>query len=192
VAAIPQQSGRLLSVEQYAALGEDEHGRYELQEGSLVMSPSPVPDHVYAMAELYVQLRSQVPDDLEVLLDLDLDLDLVPAGQPGFVRRPDLVILKKVARKRVRDERGLIRASEVLVVIEIVSPGSRRLDNVIKRGEYADAGIPYYWIVDIEPPVSLLPCHLTEEFGYVDDGAVAGAFSMADPFPVNLDLSQLR
>jgi len=25
--------------------------------------------------------------------------------------------------------------------------------------EYADASIPNYWIVDIEPPVSLLPCH---------------------------------
>ena len=36
-----RQPGRLLTVENYASLGEDERGRYELQEGSLVVSPSP-------------------------------------------------------------------------------------------------------------------------------------------------------
>jgi Uma2 family endonuclease len=30
------------------------------------------------------------------------------------------------------------------LVVEIVSPGSHRTDHVIKRGEYADAGIPHY------------------------------------------------
>ena len=29
----------------------------------------------------------------------------------------------------------------MLVVVELVSPTSRRTDHVIKRGEYADAGI---------------------------------------------------
>jgi Uma2 family endonuclease len=192
VTAIPQRPGRLLAVEQYATLGEDERGRFELQEGSLVVSPSPRPYHAKAMGQLFLQLTRQMPDHLDVLIGIDVDLELVPASQPGFVRRPDLVIADKAAPDRAEADGRLIRASEVLVVIEIVSSGSRRLDNVIKRGEYADAGIPHYWIVDIEPPVSLLPCHLTGEFGYVDDGAVAGAFSGTDPFPVSLDLRLLR
>jgi Uma2 family endonuclease len=40
------------------------------------------------------------------------------------------------------------RAADVLLVIEIVSPGSRRTDHVTKLREYAKAGIPTYWIVD--------------------------------------------
>lgn len=183
--------GHPLTVDEYVALGEDEHQRCELQEGSLVMSPSPDPDHANAMGELYVQLRRQVPGNLEVLLDIDVDLDLAPADQPGFVRRPDLIVVERSARARARDG-GLIRASEVVLVIEVVSPGSRRLDNVVKRGEYADAGIGHYWIVDIERPVSLLACHLTEAFGYVDDGAVTGQLKTLTPFPVEIDLTALR
>jgi Putative restriction endonuclease len=57
---------------------------------------------------------------------------------------------------------GLLRASDVLVVVEIASPGSQRLDHVVKRHEYADAGIGHYWIVDLDEPVTLLDCHLAD------------------------------
>lgn len=188
----PQPPRRLLTVEEFAALGEDEQGRSELQEGALVMAPSPRPHHVLAMGRLFLQLQQQVPGDVEVMQDIDVNLELAASNQPGFVRRPDLVIVDKAAPDRAELEGRLIKASEVLVVIEIVSPGSRRLDNVTKRGEYADAGIPYYWIVDIDRPVSLVACHLTEEFGYLDHGSATGSFATADPFPVKLDLTQLR
>jgi hypothetical protein len=61
----------------------------------------------------------------------------------------------------------------------------------MKHGEYADAGIPHYWIVDLDEPVSLLACHLAGEFGYVDGGAVTGVFRAAEPFPVEIDLDAL-
>jgi len=188
---LPDPIGHLLTVEEYAELGETETGYTELQEGRLLMSPSPVPDHNLASGELFVQLRSQLPDHLLVIQDIDLDLQLVPAGQPGFSRRPDLMVFERTARERVRAEGGMIRASEVLVVIEVVSPGSRRTDHVIKRDEYADAGIPHYWIVDLYQPVSIIACHLAGEFGYQDPGAVSGTFTTAEPFPARLQLDQL-
>jgi Uma2 family endonuclease len=40
----------------------------------------------------------------------------------------------------------------VLLVIEIVSPGSEGVDLITKRREYAAAGIPQYWIVDQDAP----------------------------------------
>ncbi|MGH3752566.1 MAG: Uma2 family endonuclease [Pseudonocardiaceae bacterium] len=87
----------------------------------------------------------------------------------------------------MRDEGGLIRAAEVLVVIEIVSPGSRRTDHVAKRSEYADAGLPHYWIVDLDEPVPLLDCHLAEGFGYQDGGSItAVVVTTTEPFPVCL------
>jgi Uma2 family endonuclease len=127
-----------------------------------------------------------------VVQDIDIDLELAPASHPGFSRRPDLVVVDQAAVDRVDREGGLLRASEALVVVEIVSPGSRRMDNVIKRGEYADAGIPHYWIVDIDSPVSLVACRLTEEFGYRDSQVATGTLTTTDPFAVTLDLDRLR
>jgi hypothetical protein len=39
----------------------------------------------------------------------------------------------------------------VLVAIEVVSPGSRRMDTVTKRSEYVEAEIEHYWIVELWP-----------------------------------------
>ncbi len=182
---------RLLTVAEYLALGETEQGYDELVEGRVVTSPSPVPDHNNAEVEAAVQLRPQLPPHLEVLLDLDVDLELAPPEAPGFTRRPDLIIVQREARKRVRREGGVIKAFEVLVVGEFVSPGSRRTDNVVKRGEYADAGIPHYWIIDLTEPVTLIACHLAGEFGYADGGEVSGVFRTTEPFPIELDLDGL-
>jgi len=127
------------------------------------------------------RLSEQLPADLQVIPDVDIDLELVPPGQPGWSRRPDLIVVHQVAVERVRREGGLLRACEVVVLVEIVSPGSRRTDHVIKRSEYADAGIRHYWIVDVDSPVSLINCHLAEGFGYQDGGAVTSEYTMTEP-----------
>lgn len=184
-------SVHLLTIAEYASLGETEHSYTELIEGRLIMSPSPVPDHNNAGFELGVELRSRLPDAFEVQLDMDVDLNLVPADEPGSSRRPDLMVVNRNARKRVRAEGGLIRASEVLLVVEIVSPSSKRIDHVHKRNDYADAGIPNYWIIDIDDPVSLTACRLTEEFGYQDDQIATGIFKAEVPFPVEINLDRL-
>lgn len=92
----------------------------------------------------------------------------------------------------MRAEGGLIRADEVLVAVEIVSPGSRRTDYVVKRGEYADAGIPHYWIIDPQQPVSLLSCHLAGELGYRETTETGGSYVAAEPFDLRLQLDALR
>ncbi|MFC4856775.1 Uma2 family endonuclease [Actinophytocola glycyrrhizae] len=184
-------SVHLLTIGEYAALGETEHGYTELIEGRLIMSPSPVPDHNNAGFELGVELRSLVPADFEVQLNMDVDLDLVSADEPGSSRRPDLMVVHSGARKRVRAEGGLIRASEVLLVVEIVSPSSKRIDHVHKRNDYADAGIPNYWIVDSDDPVSLTACRLTEQFGYQNDQTATGTFRTDVPFPAEITLDRL-
>jgi Uma2 family endonuclease len=181
----------LLTIAEYAALGETDSGYTELVEGRLLMSPSPAPMHNIASLELAVQLRSQLPNHLKIVPEVDIDLELLPPGQPGFSRRPDLVLIQRAGLERVSSEGGLLRASEVLVVIEIVSPGSRRTDRVTKHGEYADAGIPHYWIVDLESPVSLLACHLAGEFGYADSGEVTSKFTTTEPIDLRLDLDKL-
>lgn len=74
-----------------------------------------------------------------------------PAGlrvrlRPGLFREPDVVFLSK-ARLHLR---GAEFWSGADLVVEVVSGTSsdRARDLVQKRREYAEAGVPEYWIVD--------------------------------------------
>jgi Uma2 family endonuclease len=189
--ALPVQRPRLLTVAEYVALPEDGEDRYELQEGIRVMSPRPVPRHQWCVSRLLRSLADQAPDHLVVLPEVDVDLGLTRPDQPGFVRVPDLVVVPRAALDRVDREGGLLRAREVVLAVEILSTGSRRMDSVTKHAEYADAGIPHYWIVDPEPQVALTACHLAGAFGYADAAPVTGAFATEAPFPVRLQLDAI-
>ncbi|MET8853042.1 Uma2 family endonuclease [Amycolatopsis sp. NPDC004625] len=181
----------LLTIEEYAALGETDTGFTELVEGRVVMSPSPVADHNIVVFELGQHLAGQLPSHLRVLPETDVNLGLAPKGKPGFSRRPDLLIVERAGIARIRRDGAMVRAEEVAVVIEVVSPGSKRTDYYVKHDEYADAGIPHYWIIDTSEPISLVACHQAGEFGYLDAAAVTGTFTTDVPFPVKLDLDAL-
>jgi Uma2 family endonuclease len=186
--------GRLFTIAEYAELGEDDQYRWELQEGNLVMSPSPSPDHMLVSGELRDQLKTQLPLTLVVIQDVDIDLQLDRADQPGTSRCPDLVVIDRSEVARVRREGGILRAPEVLLVVEIISPGSRRMDQVIKRAEYADAAIPHYWIVDLKPAdaVSLHAYRkIGDSSGYVDDGKAVTSYTAELPHPVTIDLDRI-
>jgi Uma2 family endonuclease len=189
--ALPLQPPRLLTVAEFAALPEATDGRYELQEGKVVMSPSPVPEHQLCQHRLQVQLDPHVPPDLCIVPAVDVDLGLVPPTRPGFVRIPDIVVATHAGLERRHREGGLLRAREVVLAVEIVSDGSQRTDRTIKHDEYADAGIPHYWIIDIDSRPALTACHLAGEFGYIDAAPVSGTFIADEPFPVRLDLDRL-
>ena len=139
------------------------------------------------MLELRFQLREQTPSSLRTVAGADIDLELVPAREPGTVRVPDLVVVTEASFQRVRDGGGLLRAADVLLAVEILARSTRRTDSVIKRAEYADAGIGHYWILDLLDGPSLTGCHLAGEFGYADDPPVRGLFSMTDPLPARID-----
>src|SRR3977135_2361760 len=98
-----------LTIGEYAALGETKSGYTELIEGHLLMSPSPTTKHMRASGRMYLQLTEQLPERIEVFQDIDIDRELVPAGEPGFSRRPDLVVVDRKASDRVHSEGGLLR-----------------------------------------------------------------------------------
>jgi Uma2 family endonuclease len=190
VTAFSVPAGRLLTVADYLALPETDE-RFELQGGSLVMSPSPKPRHQDAMFWLVEQLRPQLPQHLRITGAVDVDLALAPKDAPGFVRAPDVVVATADGTERVQRESGILRATDVVLAVEILSPGSARIDRTLKRAEYADAGIPHYWLVDISDRPSLVACHLAGEFGYADASPATGVFETDAPFPLSLDLDQL-
>jgi Uma2 family endonuclease len=65
---------------------------------------------------------------------------------PGRFREPDLVLLLDV--NDPRNQNAFWLGADL--VVEIVSPDYVERDTVIKRTDYAEAGIPEYWIVNPE------------------------------------------
>ncbi len=118
---------------------------------------------------------------------------VVRAEHPPIVRVPDVVVT------RVGGPEDRLAASDVLLAVEIISPGSRNVDLHLKPFEYAEAGIPHYWLVDLDPPApSITVFHL----GAPDDGDVEGPatasrlvttvpFDNAVPFDLCIDIPAL-
>jgi len=63
---------------------------------------------------------------------------------PGKFREPDLIFMSNQHASRIGEQ--FWECPDL--VVEVLSEGSRNLDRVQKKAEYARAGIPEYWIVD--------------------------------------------
>ncbi|SDW23597.1 Endonuclease, Uma2 family (restriction endonuclease fold) [Saccharopolyspora shandongensis] len=145
----------LLSLEDWAALPEDNSHRVELVEGNLSVTPRPVSFHQLALMELGYQLRAQLPKSLVALAEVEVVL----FEHLATVRVPDLVVVPAALAK---ENLARYQASDVVLAVEVISPGSGRIDRVLKFAEYAEAGIPNYWIVDLESPTSLAAYELKD------------------------------
>jgi Uma2 family endonuclease len=84
------------------------------------------------------------------------------AGREGG-RTPDLSVWSKPPPRGV-----WLSVAELLLVVEIVSPGSEAMDEVTKRREYASAGIPQYWVVDRDAAQTVTLYQLSSEAAYIE------------------------
>lgn len=134
----------MLTIAEFAALPEDDQHRWELQAGELVEVPRLPAQHLRAIGRLFAQLEPQLPPGQAAIPSVDIDLDLVPPDRPGHARRPDLIVVNAETVDRAEYERRLIRASEVMLVVDIVSPGLVRIVR-----QYAEAGIKHYWAIEL-------------------------------------------
>lgn len=170
---------QLMSLGQWRALPLAVEQRWELQEGVLIVSPRPTPAHSRMVSRLWRQIADQLPAGVEVLQEVEVVVD---ARTPATVRVPDLVV------RRTAADDSVITADQVVLAVEVVSPGSRRTDHVTKRSEYADAGIAHYWVVDLDTPATITALALTDH-GY-DGGQVAGDYTTTIPFPLAISVTR--
>lgn len=142
----PTRPGHLMDLDEWSALPEDSERRYELAEGVLQMVARPISRHQKLLLRLAAQLDAT--DRFAVRPEVELVVDDGPAAT---VRVPDIV----VAPPDLPDTTPRSYGRDVLAVVEILSPGSRRLDRILKLAEYAEAGVPCYLLVEPGPPVSV-------------------------------------
>jgi len=187
MAAKVQEAGRwhpdLLDGEWTVELLEalpDDGLRYELIDGTLLVSPLPTPRHQAAIGELYLLLRATCPEDHFVFLS---PLDWQPDGRTSL--EPDLLVVR-------RDRIGAKNITQTpTLVIEVISPSSRRIDRTLKLSRYAGGGISHYWVVDpMTPSVDIYEFH-QGEYRLVASAAVDESVVVTAPFPVTVTPNNL-
>jgi Uma2 family endonuclease len=170
------------------ALPEDGK-RYELADGWLTeLSPSPWGDHG---AERLKEILKAAAAAEQAGADVYVAGGPNDVSTPAGIRKPDVfVVPKDVARSTISRRVRTYYASDLLLVAEVVSPrsGSERTDRVQKVGEYAKAGIPLYWIIELDPDPKVTVLSLGEDAYELAAEVRAGhVLSVQEPFPVSFD-----
>ncbi len=125
-----------------AMMTADEHHRYEISpEGVLSIMPPPEFAHAVIATQIMLWLGVAGVPAKRLVQGVGLRIPGRTEGVGG--RIPDLVVWSKVPTGGV-----WLPVADVLLVVEIISPGSVGIDTVTKRNEYAGAGIPNYWMID--------------------------------------------
>jgi Uma2 family endonuclease len=122
----------------------DDGQRYELVDGELLVSPSPRGAHQRAVLELALVLGPWVrAHGVGALCISPADLDF---GSDQLLQ-PDLFVGAMVNGREPIDWADF---GVPILVVEVVSPGTARYDRVIKRRWYQRAGVPAYWVIDLD------------------------------------------
>ena len=124
----------------YLALPDDR--RVELIDGKFYDMAAPNTRHQIIIGQLHLQFQACAqahPGCMVLLSPVDVMLDM----DDRTVVQPDLMVLCDLSKLR----KGRVFGAPDLV-IEVISPGSRRMDYGKKAGKYIDAGVREYWIID--------------------------------------------
>lgn len=154
--------------------------RWELLAGTLHVTPAPSGPHQTIALNLCRVLRAARPEGLAVMV---APFDLRPDERTSL--QPDVLVV-------TAEEAAKARTSVApLLVVEVLSPGSRADDLGSKRVVYEGLAIPSYWIVDPEGPTITV---LRLDGGRYAEVTVAGPHDVLStdvPFPVEIVVSQL-
>lgn len=138
-------SATKLTCDEFFAMfpGEDEGVCRELIDGEVVVTPNPVTRHQQLVVRLTVSLGNYFeahPGHGELLTaPFDVVLSLFDVVVPDL-----LVVLNEQAK--ILTEKNAQGAPAV--VVEILSPSTRKRDLTVKRQLYDREGVREYWIVD--------------------------------------------
>ncbi|MDQ2806579.1 MAG: Uma2 family endonuclease [Chloroflexota bacterium] len=130
----------LWSEAQYLRLTDSTSRLIEFTDGQLEVLPMPTDKHQAIIEELLELLRAFIRPRGGVARSSALRMRV----RPGKYREPDLLAL----RDRTDPRRGNRLWHGADVVMEVVSPDNPERDTQEKRQDYAEGGVPEYWIVN--------------------------------------------
>jgi Uma2 family endonuclease len=151
----PAAPYRKLTYRDYVRFPDDGR-RHELIDGEHYVTPSPILRHQKISGRLEFALQSYVRErGMGHVFHAPLDVILSDSD----VVDPDILY---VSEERAAILQDWVRGAPDLVV-EILSPATRKTDESVKRHLYDRVGVREYWIVD--PELELVKVHRREENG---------------------------
>jgi len=115
--------------------------RVELNDGVMVVVPSPTYDHQDIGGLLWHWLRQHAPRQFRASQATGVAVSLDTTFEPDVL----------LVDADVAGSNHYAVADHVTLVVEIVSPGTRKRDRFDKPLAYARAGIPHYWRIEQNP-----------------------------------------
>lgn len=174
-----------VTAERYATWTEEQCAGIEIVDGMVLVSPSASKRHNRLARLLANVLDAAAGPEWNADTDFDVRLQDVPLNN----RRPDVTVYRADTI-----DVSPTRPEHVLLVVEVVSPGSETTDRIVQTDQYAKASIPFYWRV--EQAVTGVPLVYT----YILDPAAAryregevftGVVKLTAPFSIEIDLGRL-
>jgi Uma2 family endonuclease len=167
---------------EYESWSEEQCAGIEIVDGMVVVSPSASKRHNRLARILANALEAAGGPDWNADTEFDVRLQDVPLTN----RRPDVVVYRADTIDITPT-----RPEHVLLVAEIVSPGSETTDRIVKLEQYARSGIPFYWRVEVTAtgiPVVYSYILDTASRQYRDSEVFTGLVKATVPFHIEIEL----
>jgi Uma2 family endonuclease len=144
-----------LTFHEFEQLPEQEGVRYELDEGELLMEPSPTFRHNLIRDRLARLLFEFVKIQGIGTVTVEMDFRLGEAT----VRNPDIAYVTLEHLRTIELDRSPVDGAPALAV-EVVSPSNLAQDMLKKVGQYLQAGTQLVWVV--YPALRLVEIHTAD------------------------------
>jgi Uma2 family endonuclease len=178
----PQWMHSQITAEEYDSWTEEQCAGIEIVDGMVVVSPSASKRHNRLARIMANALDAAAGPEWNADTDFDVRLQDVPLTN----RRPDVVVYRAETL-----DMAPTRPEHVLLVAEVVSPGSETTDRIVKFSQYASGGIPFYWRVELTVTgVPIVYTYLLDSASrrYREGEVFTGIVKVTAPFPVEVDL----
>ncbi|UQA94982.1 Uma2 family endonuclease [Streptomyces halobius] len=159
----------------------------ELIDGSLVFVSPQRDFHSIVIDLLVAGLRRTAPPELRVRREMTVVIDKRNGPEP------DVTVLRAAAvRSRTQTH---FQARDVMLAVEVVSPDSEARDRDTKPHKYANAGIPYFWRVEMvgadqHPVVHAFELDKEARI-YMPAGTYHDQVKLPAPYDIDIDLAAI-
>ncbi|MGW6058697.1 Uma2 family endonuclease [Streptomyces sp. NPDC055189] len=174
-----------ITAEEYESWSGEQCAGIEIVDGMVVVSPSASKRHARLARLLANELDSAAGPDWNADTDFDVRLQDVPLTN----RRPDVIVYRADTIDITPT-----RPEHVLLVVEVVSPGSETTDRIVKVDQYARAGIGFYWRIEqAARGTPLVYTYLLDPATrtYREGDVFTGTLKITAPFAAEIDLGQI-
>lgn len=128
--------------EDYLRLPDDDK-RYEIINGVLYVANAPGYDHQFTVGEITFHLQLFIRQQkLGVILNAPFEVHLSETSRPV---QPDILFLNHAQQPTPGTQ---VFTGVPTLIVEVISPGSIRLDRRVKFDAYEQAGVSEYWLAD--------------------------------------------